>query len=263
MLGRVPDRVRIPHRATVLRTEPLTAHMVRIVFGGDGLSQFPGGEYSDRYVKLQVPEPDAGRTRTRTYTVRDWDGDARLLTIDFVVHGAEGVAGPWAAAARPGDELEFFGPGGGYTPDPEAEWHLLVGDASVIPAISLSLARIPAGRPVWVVIEVTDESEQQPLSCDGELHLSWVYATPGQQPEILLDAVRALDLPFGRGHAFVHGEASAVRQVRRHLLVDRGLDPDALSASGYWKYRSDDERWREQKAEWRRLAEADVAAPAG
>lgn len=259
----MPDRPRIPHRATVLSAKPLTPQMVRIVFGGDGLARFPGGDFSDRYVKLQVPEAGTGRIRTRTYTVRDWDGDAQQLTIDFVVHGDEGIAGPWAAAARPGDELEFFGPGGGYTPDPAADWHLLVGDASVIPAIGLSLQRIPAGRPVWVVIEVPDEGEQQPLSTAGDLHLSWVYAAPGESPELLLEAVRALDLPGGDGHAFVHGEATAVRNVRRHLLVERGLEADRLSASGYWKYRREDERWREEKAEWRRLAEADVAPAAG
>jgi NADPH-dependent ferric siderophore reductase len=260
----MPDRVRIPHRATVLSTEPLTPHMVRLVFGGEGLRRFPGGDFSDRYVKLQVPEPATGRTRTRTYTVRDWDEDARRLTIDFVVHGDAGIAGPWASAARPGDELEFFGPGGAYTPDPEADWHLLIGDASVIPAIGLSLARVPAGRPVWVVVEVDDEDERQPLETPADLHLSWVYrsADPGEEPELLLEAVRALDLPTGRGDAFVHGEATAVRNVRRHLLVERGLDPATLSASGYWKHRSEDERWREEKAEWRRMAEADVAQTA-
>ena len=50
-------------------------------------------------MKLQFPDGD--RTRVRTYTVREWDGER--LTIDFVVHGDEGVAGPWALPAQPGD----------------------------------------------------------------------------------------------------------------------------------------------------------------
>lgn len=29
------------------------------------------------------------------------------LTLDFAVHGDAGVAGPWAATARPGDELHW------------------------------------------------------------------------------------------------------------------------------------------------------------
>ena len=65
--------------------------------------------------------------------------------------------------------------------------------------------------------------------------------------------------PAGAVHAFVHGEASAVRAVRRHLVVDRGISPDALSVSGYWKRGRTDEGWREDKAEWKRQVEADEA----
>ena len=64
-------------------------------------------------------------------------------------------------------------------------------------------------------------------------------------------------------HAFVHGEASTVRAVRRHLLVDRGLPRDALSVSGYWKRSRTEEGWREDKAEWNRLADQDLAAYPG
>ena len=55
---------------------------------------------------------------TRTYTVRWVDHGSRELAIDFVIHGDEGLAGPWAASAQPGDSLIFTGPGGGYNPDP-------------------------------------------------------------------------------------------------------------------------------------------------
>ena len=44
----------------------------------------------------------------RSYTVRAFDADALELTLDFVVHGDTGVAGPWARAARPGDEMLFM-----------------------------------------------------------------------------------------------------------------------------------------------------------
>ncbi len=77
---------------------------------------------------------------------------------------------------------------------------------------------------------------------------------------MLPDAVRALALPDGGVQAFVHGEAAMVRAVRRHLLVERGLPRERLSASGYWKRGRTDEGWREDKPEWNRLVEADVAA---
>ena len=110
--------------------------MIRVVVGGDDLAGFDAGEFTDHYVKLQLPPPGAPYSapfdpeaikaelprehwpRTRTYSVRDWDPEARRLTIDFVVHGDTGVAGPWAASAAPGDHLQLNGPGGAYAPDP-------------------------------------------------------------------------------------------------------------------------------------------------
>ena len=238
---------RAPLRARVIETRALTPQMIRVVLGGDELAGFGAGEFTDHYVKLRIGE------RTRTYTVRDWDGER--LTIDFVVHGDEGVAGPWAAAARPGDELELRGPGGAYTPDPHADWHLMVGDSSVIPAIAASLARIPEGVPVHVLLAVDGPEEEQPLTTPGDLHLRWL-----PDDDALVAAVAGLDFPAGSVHAFVHGEATAVREIRRHLLVDRGLAREALSISGYWKRTRTEEGWREDKAEWNRLVEKDAQA---
>jgi NADPH-dependent ferric siderophore reductase len=275
----MPASQRPLRRATVLEIERLTPNMMRIVFGGEGMDGFEAGEFTDNYVKLQLPPPRADygsdfdadeiRTtrprelwpRTRTYSVQNWDPAARRLTIDFVVHGDSGVAGPWAAGAQPGDILQLRGPGGAYAPDPQADWHLLVGDASVIPAISAALARIPDDTPAFVVLEVDGPEEQQALPSAARLRLQWLHRTrpPGEEPELAVRAVQALQLPAGRGHAFVHGEASSVRAVRRHLLTDRGLPADSLSVSGYWKLRRTEEGWREDKAEWQRLAAADVA----
>ena len=50
-----------------------------------------------------------------------------------------------------------------------------------------------------------------------------------------------------------------MREVRRHLVVDRGVPSEALSVSGYWKRRRTEDGWREEKAEWNRLVEADAA----
>jgi NADPH-dependent ferric siderophore reductase len=265
-------RRRTPRLAQVVSVTQLTPHMVRIVLGGEGLAGFGAGAFTDHYVKLQIPPQGASYTapfdpeeikaahpqehwpRTRTYTVRRWDEGQGELTIDFVVHGDEGVAGPWAANAQPGDTLQLNGPGGAYAPDPEADWHLLIGDPSVIPAISATLPHIPSGVPVHVLIEVDGPDDEQALDSPGELHLTYV------RTGALADAVKAYAFPPGAVHAFVHGEASTVREIRRHLLAERELPRDAVSVSGYWKRTRTEEGWREDKAEWNRLAEADVAA---
>jgi len=245
---------------TVTSVTQLTPGMVRIQVASDDLADFGVGTFTDHYVKLQFPAGGDERPKVRSITVREFDAATRRLTLDFVVHGDEGFAGPWAAAAQPGDTLRMLSPGGGYAPDPGADWHLLAGDAAVLPAIAASLARIGAGVRVYVVAEVDGPQEEQPLETPGDLHLRWVHRSgpPGAEPELLTDAVRALDLPGGRGHAFVHGEASSVRALRRHLLSERGLPREALSVSGYWKRDRTDEGWRADKAEWNRLVEADA-----
>ena len=241
-----------PRSTRVLETHQLTPHMIRVVVGGEALEGFGAGAFTDHYVKLKIGD------RTRTYTVQHWDPERRRLTIDFVHHGDIGVAGPWAAGAQPGDELLLVGPGGAYTPDPNADWHLMVGDEAVIPAIAASLARVRAGVPVHVLLEVEGPEEEQPLATPGDLRVTWLHRTGDE--DALPAAVAALDFPDGAVHAFVHGEASAVRAIRRHLLVDRGVAREALSISGYWKRERTEEGWREDKAEWNRQVELDASS---
>ena len=177
---------RRPKITTVLETEHLSPHLVRVVVGGEDLDGFGVGEFTDHYVKLHIPPPGAEYDapfdtdevkerypreqwpRVRTYTVREWDPEQGRLTIDFVVHGDEGVAGPWAAGAKPGDVLQLMGPGGGYAPSPDAAWHLMVGDLAAVPAIAASLRRVPAGAPVHVIIEVPGPEDEIALETPGE-----------------------------------------------------------------------------------------------
>jgi NADPH-dependent ferric siderophore reductase len=257
--------------------EWLTPRLVRIIVGGEDLRGFDAGAFTDHYVKAQFPPPGAAYAapfdveeirgthprelwpRTRSYTVRRWDPDRLRLTLDFVVHGDDGVAGPWARRAKPGDTLQLRGPGGAYSPDPEADWHLLVGDPSVLPAIAASLERIPAGRPVRVLVQVADADDEIPLESPGELRVDWIH---GGEDSALVEALRAEPWPPGRVHAFVHGEAGAVRLLRRFLIAERSVPAEQLSVSGYWKRARTDEEWRADKPEWNRLVQADVAASA-
>ena len=127
---------------TVLRTERLSPHMVRIIAGGPGLANFTPKDATDMYVKIHFLQPGVAYEEpvdvfalretmpreqwpaTRTYTVRWIDLEAAEVAIDFVIHGDAGLAGPWAAAAVPGDRLIFSGPGGAYRPNPDADWYL-------------------------------------------------------------------------------------------------------------------------------------------
>jgi NADPH-dependent ferric siderophore reductase len=267
-----------PRLAHVQRVERVTPHMIRVVLGGPGLEGLEADQYTDHYVKIlfplagvEYPEPfDMQQIReemprelwpsVRTYSVRGWDAAKLELTIDFVYHGDEGIAGPWAARAQPGDPVRFSGPGGGYAPDPDADWHLLAGDESALPAIAAALEQMPEGARVHAFIEVSDSTEEQKLETGANATITWLHRGEAPAGKTLVEAVSGFEFPEGAVHAFVHGEASTVRAVRRHLLVERGVPREALSASGYWKRTRTEEGWREDKAEWNRQAEEDVAA---
>ncbi len=269
-----PRRRRVARQATVVRTDRVTPHLVRVVLGGEGLAGF-APVHTDSYVKLVLPprgapyaapfDPDevqAGQPRefwpcTRTYTVRRWDEAAGELTLDVVTHGDEGLAGPWASAARPGDAVVLFGPGGAYTPGPDVDWHLLVGDETTLPAIAATLERLPAGARALAFVEVADGTEEQPLDLPPGAELTWVHRGAGVPGTALVAAVLSAPLPEGTVQAFVHGEAGAVRELRRWLRNSLAVPREQLSVSGYWRIGRTEDRWQAEKPEWNAAVEAE------
>lgn len=268
MADRPAPRKRTMRRFRVRGSERLTPHMIRVVLTEQEPRGFTTNGYADSYVKLLFPlpgvrypepfdldairadQPREERPKTRTYTVRNWDADTGELTIDFVYHGDVGLAGPWAAAARPGDELNLFGPGGAYTPGTEAGWHLLVGDESALPAIGAALEALPAGVPARVLVQVENAAEEQKLETAADAEITWLHRESGNAD--LVAAVRSLDFLPGHVQAFVHGEAGFVAELRRHLLTERGVAKELLSISGYWRRGKDEDGWQAEKAELKR-----------
>ncbi|WP_307869277.1 siderophore-interacting protein [Nocardiopsis sp. B62] len=266
------------HTGRVERVERLTPHMVRVVMSGEGLSDFATNGWADSYVKLLFPAPGPGdpdaydldairaeRPRsewpvTRTFTVRSWDAATHEMTIDFVYHGEVGLAGVWAAGARPGDRLRLLGPGGGFAPDAEADWHLLAGDESALPAIAASVEALPEGCPAHVFVEVDNAAEEQHLTDRPDVSVTWLHRDGGVPGSLLVPAVRALEFPSGEVRAFVHGEANFVRDLRRLLRVELALPKEHLSVSGYWRLGRDEDGWQASKPEWNRSVEAEEAA---
>ncbi|MFD4780074.1 siderophore-interacting protein [Rhodococcus qingshengii] len=242
---------------TVLRTEQLTPHMVRVFLGGPGFESFTPSEYSDSYVKIEFGTPD--QPTLRTYTIRSYDLDAKEIAIDFVVHGDMGVAGPWAASVQPGAEITLRGPGGAFSPSPTADWYLFVGDETAIPAISASIARLTPNAVGYAVVEVGGPEDEIALDAPEGIAVTWLHrgaSSDAVGEELAGDnapvvaAVKALEWLPGEPHVFIHGEAQAVmHNLRPYIRKERNVPASAASISGYWRRGRTEEGFRVWKSE--------------
>jgi NADPH-dependent ferric siderophore reductase len=277
------------HTFEVLRSEEVTRHMVRVVLGGSGFDTFTPSEFTDSYIKLVVVADDvdvAGLLRpltldsfadlpaakqpvVRTLTVRRADPAAREIAIDVVVHGEHGAAGQWAATAEPGQPVYLMGPSGAYAPDPAADWHLLAGDESALPAISVALEALPANAIGQVFIETAEPGDEIPLTAPDGVQVDWIYR--GGRADLvgedragdhapLIEAVKSAPWLPGQVQVFIHGEAQAVmHNLRPYIRKDREVAAKWASISGYWRRGRTEETFRQWKKE---LAAAEAATGA-
>ncbi|MCV7423425.1 siderophore-interacting protein [Mycobacterium yunnanensis] len=266
------------HTFEVVRTEQLTPHMIRLVLGG-GFTTFTPNDFTDAYVKIVLPRsgtdvsslptpltldsfadlPEAHRPVVRTYTVRKVDREREEISIDFVVHGEHGVAGPWAASVESGDPAYLMGPSGAYAPDPAADWHLLAGDEAGLPAISAALEAMPSDAVGYVFVEVSGPDDEIELVAPEGVQIRWIYRggradlVPEEQAgdhAPLIEAVKEALWRPGQVQVFVHGEAQAVmHNLRGYIRKERGVDAKWASISGYWRRGRTEETFRQWKAE--------------
>lgn len=244
--------------ATVVRSERVTPHMVRVTFGGGELDRFDFRGF-DQWFRLAVPVSESSRldnlpdrfgiagylkfvtlpkdTRPviRNYTVRAFRPKDLELDVDFVVHGTEGVAAPWAASVQPGAEVAFIDQGRGWAPVAH-DWLLLVADESGLPAVAGILRDLPRDAVGHAFVELFDEVDRQPLDAPDGVQVHWLVRPEGSAPgSAVLPAVRALEFPAGPVYAFAVGESALATGVRRHLVSERGVPKGNVTFCGYWK----------------------------
>jgi NADPH-dependent ferric siderophore reductase len=235
-------------RVPVLRVARLTPHMTRVTVGGPDLADFAAAG-TDQNVMLyfypddvELPEPltleaargmwSQVRPLTRTYTVSRYDRDTCEIDFVFVLHETAGPASDWAKRAQPGDDLIFVGPSPAYQPDQTADWHLLAGDETALPAITAILRELRPDVPKYVFIEVEDAAEEQPLP-SADATVTWLHRDGTD--DLLARAVAAAELPAGQVDAWLAGERSSMVALRRHLLSDRGYERSRVRPTTYWR----------------------------
>lgn len=268
----MPPRQRVLRRATVKATRQLSTNLIRVTFDCPELAgmDLP---FTDHYIKiLFVPgtqrpfdpdtdgDPSDVAAVTRTYSLRSHDASNGAITVDFVVHGDAGLAGPWAAHAEVGDRIGFFGPGGAWAPDPDIDHFVLVGDESAAPAICAAIEDLPEATTAEVFLEIASQGDTFPVPARDGVSLTWVPRDGAPYGSELTRVVRAAGHPAARTRWFVHGVAEMVKELRRHLFVDLGLPRTDVSISGYWRSGMNEDGWQSSKHEFVETMDADEAA---
>ena len=232
------------YATTVQRVQRLTARMIRVVFGGPALAGFNwNGPAAHIKLILGSDTPEV-RAPSRTYTPRHFDAATHELTVDFVLHG-EGPASTWAAQAQVGQPMLIAGPGRSYALDAQAQWLLIAGDESAIPAVATILEAVPDGVRTEVLLEVNDAADEFAIALvRPDVDIRWLHRA---QPLIghggtaragveLLSAISAFQPPArAPGSVYVACEADAMRRIRQHLLLERALPREWVTTRGYWK----------------------------
>jgi NADPH-dependent ferric siderophore reductase len=244
-LAAKPKKPRYP--ATVKRVAHLTPRMVRVTFTSPELGDF-GWNGPAAHIKLIFAQPapaapglEPPRPTMRTYTPRRFDPQAHELDVDFILHG-EGPASHWAEQAAVGQTLTIAGPGRYYVVDPAADWFVLAGDDTAIPAIATILETLPGSASAQVFIEVIDRTDEVEIPVHPNTTVTWLHRgpDPSRAGAPLEASLRAYQMPSGSGRVYVACESGAMRRIRAYLLTEKAINREHLVTRGYWKLGSVD-----------------------
>lgn len=251
--GNLPEQPRIPYfrEAVVRRAHDVTPAMRRVILACEDTAHFESGGL---HVSVLVPPtgrepvwprvgPDnrviwpsgADALVRRIYTIRSIDPVSKEFAIDVVLHDSS-PGSTWARKARAGDRVGLLGPGGGDVVP--ADWYLLCGDETALPAIARIAAALPASARARIVLEVANQTERQELPSDAAIEVTWLHrdGAPAGSTELLLRAVMETPQPTAiTPFVFVGCEQAAARAIRKHLRSAWKLPRDRHLVAAYWR----------------------------
>lgn len=148
---------------------------------------------------------------------------------------------------------------------------LLAGDETAVPAIAAILESLPDDARGEAVLEVPCAGDRLPLRCPAGVRLTWLERDGAAHGTHLVPAVRCAadrlladptagavpdledvdvdnqilwEIPAttaepqprsGDLYAWLAGEAGVIKQLRRHLVTERGVDRRSVAFMGYWR----------------------------
>ncbi|MGW2296125.1 siderophore-interacting protein [Streptomyces violaceorubidus] len=270
----------------VVRTRRLGPSLARVTFAGpdlrafrsDGLDQslslfLPHPGQAEPAVPVELGEgwwqgwrelPDDVRAVMRSYTLRalrqDGDGLTTEIDVDFVLHGLDagsgiqaGPAARWAAGAAPGDRVLLLGPALAdnrairFRPPEDTDLVVIWADETAVPAACAIVEALPAGTPARIWLDVPHAEDVQDLRTDADAEVTWLVRDADGGPGAGLAALRDARLPSAEHpYVWLAGESGCVKELRRHVVGERGVDRRRVTFVGYWRRGLTEEQLREQ-----------------
>ncbi|SFB87416.1 siderophore-interacting protein [Pseudoalteromonas denitrificans] len=263
-MSEAPKRVP-PRLLCLVRKHYISPNLLRVTLTGEALKGFPINK-NGSHIKLFIPregetkpslprltaagiEWPKNRPITRAYSVRKYHPDTNELDIDFVAHGKSSPASGWAVNANEGDFIGVAGPGG---PDPllaPADWHILAGDLTAVPAISAILETLDSKASGHVFIEVDNLVDKHFIAHPSGINIHWILRDVSRKKNALIEAINnvAPDIGVKSISAFIAGENASVIACRDKLRVDYQLTKKNLYAVPYWRRGQDEETYHEER----------------
>ncbi|EHI9271336.1 siderophore-interacting protein [Vibrio vulnificus] len=259
-----PERV-YPMLLDFVRKEAISKNLLRVTLTGEDLIGFPEDQ-NGSHIKVFFPNQASGilqlpvregenviwpehKPVPRAYSVRQYRAAVNELDIDFVTHGEETPGGGWALKAGIGSQIGLIGPAG---PDPliePADWHIIAGDLSAVPAMSAILEKLPSDAKGYVFIEVDEIEDIHDLVHPEGMAINWLMRNPHDAEPALAKAIQQLPAPEKATSlsAFIAGENQSVISCRKILRNDYQIARDKLYAIPYWKRGKAEEAYHDER----------------
>ena len=249
-----------PRLAQVLRRQRISQNMMRVTFTGDALLGFPTDAASANIKLLLAHDQqstdsfsasllgEGAKPIKRTYTVVEYRDDSNELDLDFALHTEAGPATNFALHANVGDLVGIAGPSQPKLVNASADWFLIAGDMTAIPAIEANIAHLPSDAKGYVVIEVQHEDDRRKFELPESVGLHYlIKPEPETGNSPLLEAVINLPWLDGIPNVWIAGESGCVRELRSYFAKTKKLDRSHRYTSGYWQIGRDEDAFQTVK----------------
>ncbi|WP_197496818.1 siderophore-interacting protein [Paraburkholderia caribensis] len=230
---------------TVVSNEELTYGIRRIRLAGPalaGLSDDPPAKWVKVFPNFGEPFTEKAKYSNpvgRVYTIRHFDSEATVLTIDVAIYGP-GAVSSWLERCKPGDRCDVAGSRGGFEGiSGSVDCAVFVGDETALPAIESILEELSGYIGARVFIETADERTVHEMARRAE-SVKWLRRRA--TAEMLTNEVAAWCSHNRNVFVWAAGEATRMRMLRRTLVSQLGIEAARVHTVGYWKEGAADHR---------------------